>query len=137
MTEILKRRASGRAEIRDQKLKPFNQQAEGPTLYNLELFEDFHGEIEGENQARSLVTMRSDGSGSLVGIARVVGKVGEKSGSFVLQASATFVNKHGEAKWFVVPDSGTGELANIRGDGGFTTEQGEPSEIWLDYWFEE
>jgi Protein of unknown function (DUF3224) len=38
--------------------------------------------------------------------------------------------------WFVVPGSGTGELAGLRGEGGFTAELGQGADITLDYWFE-
>jgi Protein of unknown function (DUF3224) len=38
--------------------------------------------------------------------------------------------------WFVVPGSGTGELAGLRGEGGFTAELGHRADITLDYWFE-
>lgn len=136
MPEIMKNRATGLAEITHSEVKPFNQQTEGPTLSILELTEYLHGDIEGENQARSLLCLRSDGSGTLVGISRVVGKVGGKSGSFVLQASVIIANKHAEGKYFVLPESGTEGLRGLRGEGGFDTEQGHPSKIWLDYWYE-
>jgi hypothetical protein len=38
--------------------------------------------------------------------------------------------------WFVVPGSGTGELAGLRGEGGFEAALGEHASITLDYWFE-
>jgi hypothetical protein len=41
-----------------------------------------------------------------------------------------------KATWFVVPGSGTGDLANVRGEGGFEGEFGKGSDGWLDYWFE-
>ena len=39
-------------------------------------------------------------------------------------------------EWFVVPGSGTGELAGLRGEGGFRANLGENAEVHLDYWFE-
>jgi hypothetical protein len=38
--------------------------------------------------------------------------------------------------WFVVPGSGTGELAGLRGEGGFQAELGQHADVTLDYWFE-
>jgi hypothetical protein len=35
-----------------------------------------------------------------------------------------------------VPGSGTGELAGLRGEGGFNAELGQSADITLDYWFE-
>jgi len=136
MTEIMKKRATGRAEVKSFEVKPYNQQAGGPTLYNLELTESFHGDIEGENQGRSLRAVGIDGSGSYVGFGRVVGRVGNQSGSFLLQVQGTFTSNHVLGEWFIVPNSGTGELKGLRGEGSFSTHLGQPGEIWLDYWFE-
>ncbi len=41
-----------------------------------------------------------------------------------------------KATWFVVPGSGTGELAGLRGEGGFEGRFGTGSVGTLDYWFE-
>ena len=38
--------------------------------------------------------------------------------------------------WFVIPGSGTGGLAGLRGEGGFTANLGQDAEVTLDYWFE-
>jgi Protein of unknown function (DUF3224) len=38
--------------------------------------------------------------------------------------------------WFVVPGSGTGELAGLRGEGGFRANLGENAAVHLDYWFD-
>jgi hypothetical protein len=54
----------------------------------------------------------------------------------VLQGSETVENGKIHAKWFVVPGSGTEDLAGLRGEGGFEGEFGKGSDGWLDYWFE-
>jgi len=38
--------------------------------------------------------------------------------------------------WFVIPRSGTGQLAGLRGEGGFRANLGEGAQVYLDYWFE-
>jgi hypothetical protein len=38
--------------------------------------------------------------------------------------------------WFVIPRSGTGQLAGLRGTGGFRANLGEGARVYLDYWFE-
>jgi hypothetical protein len=45
------------------------------------------------------------------------------------------VHADGSAR-FVIPGSGTGGLAGLRGEGGFTANLGEGADITLDYWFE-
>jgi hypothetical protein len=55
---------------------------------------------------------------------------------FQIQDQGTLRGSTVSGDWFVVPGSGTGELAGMRGDGGFSAELGQGAEITLDYWFE-
>jgi hypothetical protein len=79
---------------------------------------------------------RDDGSASFIGLERVVGRIGERSGSFILQHSGTFEGGTAKASWFVVPGSGAGELRGLRGDGGFASAHAEEYTMTLDYDFE-
>jgi hypothetical protein len=36
----------------------------------------------------------------------------------------------------VIPGSGTGQLAGLRGEGGFRASLGESAQVNLNYWFE-
>jgi hypothetical protein len=56
-----------------------------------------------------------DGSAKFVGLERVVGRLGDRWGSFVLEHSGTFEGGVAEASWSVVPGSGTGEPRGLRG----------------------
>jgi Protein of unknown function (DUF3224) len=38
--------------------------------------------------------------------------------------------------WFAIVGSGTGQLAGLRGEGGFRANLGEGAQVRLDYWFE-
>jgi hypothetical protein len=46
-------------------------------------------------------------------------------GCFVLRNEASFEEGVVRTTWSVVPGSGTGELAGLRGDGGFVFRMGE------------
>ena len=63
---------------------------------------------------------RPDNSGSFVGLERVSGRVGGRSGSFVLQHTGTFDKTDVNGTFFVVPQSGTGELVNLHGEGSIS-----------------
>ena len=76
------------------------------------------------------------GSASFFGVERVVGSIHGKSGSFVLQHSGTFEGGTAKATWFVVPESGTGDLRGLRGEGGFASAHAEEYPITLEYDFE-
>jgi hypothetical protein len=67
-----------------------------------------------------------------MGIERVTGQIGGRQGTFLLQDAGTIVS----GDWFVIPRSGTGQLAGLRGEGGFRANLGEGAQVHLDYWFE-
>jgi hypothetical protein len=98
--------------------------------------ETFSGNIEGEGAARFVQAVRDDGSASFVGIERVRGKLDGREGSFLLQDTGALEGTTVKGDWFVLPGSGTGELAGLRGQGGFTAELGQHAAITLEYWFE-
>jgi hypothetical protein len=127
---------TGRIQVKTYLPKPYDEPADGPRLVRISVSETFSGDIEGEGTAEFLQLLRSDGSASFVGLERVVGKVGGRPGSFVLQDAGTLEGGTVSGTWFVVPGSGSGQLKGLRGEGGFTADVGQAATITLDYWFE-
>lgn len=128
--------ASGRIEVQTYDPQPYEEVDGGPNLVEVHVTETFSGDIEGEGSVRFLQAVRDDGSASFVGIERVVGSIAGRQGSFVLQDAGTLEGNTVKGHWFVIPGSGTGELAGLRGEGGFEAELGQHADITLDYWFE-
>jgi hypothetical protein len=131
-----RQRATGTIEVSTYEPHPYEQPADAPGLVEIHVRETFRGDIEGQGVARFLQAVRADGSASFVGIERVTGTVAGKSGSFLLQDAGTLEGSLVKGTWFVIPNSGSGELAGLRGDGEFTAEVGQRASIRLDYWFE-
>jgi hypothetical protein len=130
--------ATGQIQVATYEPTPYDQPTDGgPTIVEIHVTESFIGDITGDGTARFLQTARADGSASFVGVERVVGAIGDRSGSFVLQDEGTLVGDLVTGNWFVVPGSGTGELTGLRGQGGFTAKLGQNADITLDYWFED
>lgn len=99
----------------------------------------YEGQIEGQGLADYLMVYPEQSSASYVGIERVSGKLGGRSGSFVLQYIGT-ADQNGviRADVTVIPGSGTGELSGLRGQGRLVLEgQAERYPITLDYDIEE
>lgn len=128
-------RAEAKITVQNSEVKPYDQTA-GPALIEIHLNETFRGGIDGESTVRALEVRREDRSASMVSVQRFRGKLGGRQGTFVLQGSETVQNGKVKATWFVVPGSGTGELAGLRGEGGFEGDFGKGSTGTLDYWFE-
>src|SRR2546421_5842887 len=129
-------RAEGRIEVKKYEPQTYNEAGGGPQLAAIDVVENFVGDIEGEGRARFLQAARADGSASFVGMERVTGTLGGRKGTFLLQDSGTLVGNEVSGEWFVVPGSGTGDLAGLRGEGGFRAKLGQHATIWLDYRWE-
>ena len=114
----------------------YEQPAEGPALVRIHVEERFSGDLQGDGVAEFLQAGRADGSASFVGIERVTGTLAGRQGSFLLQDAGTVAGNIVSGEWFVVPGSGTGQLAGLRGTGGFRANLGEGAQVHLDYWFQ-
>jgi len=110
--------------------------ADGPVLTRIHVEESFSGDISGDGVVEFLQAARADGSAIFVGIERVTGTVGGRRGTFLLQDAGTVADGIVSGDWFVVPGSGTGGLAGLRGEGGFRADLGDGAQVHLDYWFE-
>jgi hypothetical protein len=89
---------------------------EGASIGRVLLKKQFKGDLEAASSGE-MIGARSEvkGSAGYVAIERVVGSLGGRSGSFVLQHSGTMTRGKGELNVSVVPDSGTGALKGISG----------------------
>lgn len=97
----------------------------------------FHGVIEGESDAHSVMSYRDDNSANYVGLQTVSGKVGGRSGSFVMQSVGAYDPKTGIAQTTltIIPGSGTGDLKGLTGKGTYTAAHGDQQPYTLDYDF--
>lgn len=114
----------------------YDEPGEGPALTKIHVEEHFTGDISGEGVVEFLQAAAADGSASFVGIERITGTVGGRTGTFLLQDAGTVQGNIVSGDWFVIPGSGTGQLAGLRGEGGFSANLGEGAQVHLDYWFE-
>ena len=114
----------------------YDEPAAGPVLTSIHVEESFSGDISGDGVVEFLQAARADGSASFVGIERVTGTVAGRNGTFLLQDAGTVQDNIVSGDWFVIPGSGTGKLAGLRGTGGFRANLGEGAHVHLDYWFE-
>ena len=131
-----KTRANAIITVHTYEPESYESPAEGPGLVRIHVAETFSGDIEGAGVVEFLQAARADGSASFVGIERITGTVAGRQGTFLLQDAGTVEGSVVEGDWFVVPGSATGELAGLRGEGGFRANLGEGARVHLDYWFE-
>jgi hypothetical protein len=111
-------RAKAKITVQSSETKPYDQTASS-VLTEIRLSEKFSGDLDGESPARALEVLCDDKSASMVSMQRFRGKLGGRQGTFVLQGSETVENGKIKGTWFVVPGSGTGDLAGLCGEGDF------------------
>jgi hypothetical protein len=88
----------------------------------------FHGELDGTSTGTMLSAGTAvAGSAGYVAIERVTGTLCGKRGSFALQHSGTMNRGAPSLSVTVVPDSGTDELAGLRGSMQIIIEKGKHS----------
>jgi len=113
----------------DVQLTPQPAEGEGEGAANLgrmTIDKTFHGDLEGTSKGQMLSAMGEvQGSAGYVAIERVTGTLGGRSGSFVLQHSATMDRGAPHLVITVVPDSGSGELTGLSGEMGIEIEDGK------------
>ncbi len=111
-------RATGKFEVKGWDEKTWDgklySEVPGPKLTHAIVPQTFHGDLEGEGEVQYLMTY-SDIRANFVGLQRVVGRIGKRSGSFVLEVSGTFENGKISGTWVVVSGSGTEELRGLNG----------------------
>jgi hypothetical protein len=129
-------RATSMIEVKNYQPTTYDEPAEGPALVLLNIEEDLHGDFEGHGVATFLQMIRADGSASFIGLERVDATIAGRQGTFVVQNKGTVRGSAVSGTWAVVPHSGTGALAGLRGEGEFTAELGRSGQVSLDYWFE-
>lgn len=118
--------------------KPYQEMDGGAKLTRASVTKTYSGDIAGEATSESLMYYRPDGSAAFQGLERVVGMIGGRSGSFILQASGTYRDGTATCDCTVIPNSGTGDLLNLRGEGRFIARHADYPNVpfTLDYHFE-
>lgn len=93
------------------------------------------GDLAGEGTIEFLMSYREDGSASYVGLQRVVGTLGGRSGSFVLTGHGSYDQSAGLATitWSVAPGSGTGALSGLTGEGTAVASHKPPGNLTFTY----
>ena len=92
-----------------------------PALTHASVSQELLGDIEGEASVTYLLASREDKTTSFIGLARVVGCIREREGTFVMLDVGTFENGTAKGRWTIVPGTSTGDLQGISGEGSFDT----------------
>jgi hypothetical protein len=93
----------------------------------------YSGELDATGETRFVMTYADDQNCLSVGHELVSGKLGERTGTFVLQHLGEFHDGVVTGGFTVVPGSGTGELAGLSGSGEIVWAEGANGQYTLNY----
>jgi hypothetical protein len=115
---------------------PYTEIDAGRKLTRVHAVFAYEGDIEGEGTVDYLMAYSPDGTGTFVGLERIVGRIGDRSGSFVAQHTGVFDPKAVMTLWDFVPGLGTDGLDGIAGGGNLKLEGHEPYAFSFKYDFQ-
>jgi hypothetical protein len=129
----MKKRANARFAITRWDEAPYREGQDQPKLTRATVVKTYAGDIEGEGQVEYLMMYRTDGSASFVGLELVVGRIGGKTGTFVLQRTGIFESGQAKESYSVIHGSATGDLQGLVGDGSSAVGHGRDYPFTLSY----
>ncbi len=101
----------------DVKVTPQQDQGNESGLGRMTIDKQFHGDLEATSKGQMLAAGNGEkgSSGGYVALEKVTGTLKGRSGSFILQHSATMTRGTPQLSITVVPDSGSDQLTGLTG----------------------
>jgi hypothetical protein len=126
-------KARGSFEVSSGTEDPFDELEGGIKLTQASGSQEFSGDISGEGAVHWLMLYRADKTAHFVGLQRITGSIGGRTGAFVAAAEGDHDGTGSTITFSIIPDSGTGELRGITGDGSLVAKGGPKGTYELDY----
>lgn len=101
-----------------------------PRLASSSVTFTYTGDLIATSQCRYALSYAADGAGHAIGFEAVEGTLAGLSGAFVLRHDAEFTATGVAYLVTVVPDSATGELTGLLGEGTCQAEHGAEDSSW-------
>ena len=122
--------------IKSAEERAFAKVTDSPKLIKGSFVMHYKGDIVGEGVLGELKIFISDNLATIYGLERIMGTLGEKKGTFVLQHTGIFRDGILNSRRTVVPGTGTGDLKGLTGEINFTSGPGEEFPVEFNYTFE-
>lgn len=129
-------KATGEFQVLSGNEEPIEELEGGGRLTRAWGVQKFSGDLEGDGAIQWLMSYRPDKTAHLVGLQRITGSIGDRSGSILIDAVADHDGKASTGTWSVVAGAGTGDLKGFRGTGSFKAGPGPGATYELEYTIE-
>jgi hypothetical protein len=117
--------ATGTFQMKSWDEKPIAETEGAPKLTHTSTGYSYSGALTGDGTSDGTIFYTDDAHASFIAMERIVGSIGDRKGSFVLQQSGTYEGMVARWSATIIPGSGTGDLRGIQGRGSFTAKHGD------------
>lgn len=125
-------RATGTFEIASWNEETVEKIGEGKVTHAA-VTQKFTGDIDGDGAVDWLMAYRADGTARIIGLQRVHGTIGGRTGTVTFETEGEFDGTIASGRWTVVPGTGLDDLAGLTGSGRFEAPHGPTATFQLDY----
>jgi len=127
---------TGEFEVTSWNEEPYAQREGERKLTRARVTQTLSGGVTGTGAVEWLMSYQEDGTARFVGLQQLDGEIGGRAGTVVLDSVGDFDGKEATGTWTIVPGSGTGAWAGLRGRGSYRAPMGPKATFTLDYAFE-
>jgi hypothetical protein len=126
-------KATGSFEILSGDEDSYEERDGGAKLTHAWGDQKFSGDIRGDGNVHWLMSYAADKTAHYVGLQRIKGSVGGRTGSFVIEATGDYNGTSSHGSWSIIEGTGNGDLGGIAGRGSFDAPGGPKASYELDY----
>lgn len=109
--------------------------ADEPRLSRASIQKRLSGDCDAIATSQYVLAYAADGTATFTGIEHITGRIGDRSGTLVLQHVGRFADGVAQAEVTVVPGASSDELAGAQGAGTFAAPSGPKGTLELDLRF--
>jgi Protein of unknown function (DUF3224) len=124
---------TGEFQVTSWNESPYAEREGDRKLTRASVTQNLSGGLTGTGEVEWLMSYQQDGTARFVGLQQLEGAIDDRTGSVVVDTLGDFDGKEATGRWTVVPGSGTGGWAGMRGHGGFRAPLGSTASFTLDY----
>lgn len=93
----------------------------------------YRGDLQAEGAGRGQMVYVDDDHAEFGGVERVSGRIGDRTGTFVVRTSGVYDSGVVTYDWTILPGTATGELSGLTGAGRMVWAQGESGSLTFTY----
>lgn len=113
--------------------KPFEGSTDELKITQAIVSTSFTGGINGVGSVIYVMKHKPDGTATFIGLQQINGAMGNLNGSFAIEQNGFFDGKEARGTCIIQQGSGTGDFANLSGQGEFIAPMGQQGSLNLQF----